>query len=83
MKIGYEHIRCIETGGPDPGVDSVGHGVITSINFLEKNGAYDDIDYVSYHVLGAVLCGNFAMAIRRAKKRDTRLIHFVPRENVV
>ena len=53
MKIGYRDIRCVESGGPEPGVGCAGRGVITSINFLEENGAYDGVDYVSYDVLGA------------------------------
>ncbi|MCB2017282.1 MAG: AAA family ATPase, partial [Hydrogenophaga sp.] len=34
MKIGYRDIRCVESGGPEPGVGCAGRGVITSINFL-------------------------------------------------
>jgi nitrogenase iron protein NifH len=36
MKIGYRDIRCVESGGPEPGVGCAGRGVITSINFLEE-----------------------------------------------
>src|SRR6266702_5494544 len=57
MKVGYQNIKCVESGGPEPGVGCAGRGVITSINFLEENGAYEDIDYVSYDVLGDVVCG--------------------------
>jgi 4Fe-4S iron sulfur cluster binding proteins, NifH/frxC family len=39
MKVGYRDIRCVESGGPEPGVGCAGRGVITSINFLEENGA--------------------------------------------
>ena len=59
LKIGYRGIKCVESGGPEPGVGCAGRGVITSINFLEENGAYDDVDYVSYDVLGDVVCGGF------------------------
>lgn len=44
MKIGYKDIRCVESGGPEPGVGCAGRGVITSINFLEENGAYPGKD---------------------------------------
>jgi hypothetical protein len=44
MKMGYRDIRCVESGGPEPGVGCAGRGVITSINFLEENGAYDGVD---------------------------------------
>ncbi len=70
MKIGYQNIKCVESGGPEPGVGCAGRGVITSINFLEENGAYEDIDYVSYDVLGDVVCGGFAMPIRENKAQE-------------
>ncbi|MCB2014808.1 MAG: nitrogenase iron protein [Sphingobium sp.] len=74
MKIGYKDIRCVESGGPEPGVGCAGRGVITSINFLEENGAYDDIDYVSYDVLGDVVCGGFAMPIRENKAQEIYIV---------
>jgi len=49
-------------------------GVITSINFLEENGAYEDTDYVSYDVLGDVVCGGFAMPIRENKAQEIYIV---------
>src|SRR5664279_4681906 len=74
MKVGYRGIRCVESGGPEPGVGCAGRGVITSINFLEENGAYEDIDYVSYDVLGDVVCGGFAMPIRENKAQEIYIV---------
>ncbi len=74
MKTGYKGIRCVESGGPEPGVGCAGRGVITSINFLEENGAYEDIDYVSYDVLGDVVCGGFAMPIRENKAQEIYIV---------
>ena len=74
MKIGYQNIKCVELGGPEPGVGCAGRGVITSINFLEENGAYEDIDYVSYDVLGDVVCGGFAMPIRENKAQEIYIV---------
>ena len=74
MKIGYRDIRCVESGGPEPGVGCAGRGVITSINFLEENGAYEDLDYVSYDVLGDVVCGGFAMPIRENKAQEIYIV---------
>ena len=62
------------SGGPEPGVGCAGRGVITSINFLEENGAYEDIDYVSYDVLGDVVCGGFAMPIRENKAQEIYIV---------
>jgi nitrogenase iron protein NifH len=74
MKVGYRNIRCVESGGPEPGVGCAGRGVITSINFLEENGAYEGVDYVSYDVLGDVVCGGFAMPIRENKAQEIYIV---------
>jgi nitrogenase iron protein NifH len=67
-------IRCVESGGPEPGVGCAGRGVITSIGFLEENGAYEDLDYVCYDVLGDVVCGGFAMPIRQGKAQEIYIV---------
>lgn len=75
MKNGYAGIRCVESGGPEPGVGCAGRGIITSINLLEQLGAYtDDLDYVFYDVLGDVVCGGFAMPIREGKAREIYIV---------
>ena len=74
LKVGFGNIRCVESGGPEPGVGCAGRGVITSINFLEENGAYDGVDYVSYDVLGDVVCGGFAMPIRENKAQEIYIV---------
>ena len=75
MKIGYGDIKCVESGGPEPGVGCAGRGVITSINFLEEEGAYDeDLDFVFYDVLGDVVCGGFAMPIRENKAQEIYIV---------
>ena len=68
-------IMCAESGGPEPGVGCAGRGVITAINFLEEEGAYDeDLDFVSYDVLGDVVCGGFAMPIREGKAQEIYIV---------
>jgi nitrogenase iron protein NifH len=74
VKTGYKDIKCVEAGGPEPGVGCAGRGVITAINFLEENGAYDDMDYISYDVLGDVVCGGFAMPIRENKAQEIYIV---------
>jgi nitrogenase iron protein NifH len=75
MKTGYAGIRCVESGGPEPGVGCAGRGIITSINMLEQLGAYtDDLDYVFYDVLGDVVCGGFAMPIREGKAEEIYIV---------
>ena len=75
MKEGYKGTRCVESGGPEPGVGCAGRGIITSIGLLERLGAYtDDLDYVFYDVLGDVVCGGFAMPIREGKAKEIYIV---------
>ncbi|MCS7284334.1 MAG: AAA family ATPase, partial [Hydrogenobacter thermophilus] len=75
MLVGFGGIKCVESGGPEPGVGCAGRGVITAINFLEENGAFDDdLDYVFYDVLGDVVCGGFAMPIREGKAQEIYIV---------
>ncbi len=67
--------KCVESGGPEPGVGCAGRGVITAINFLEEEGAYtEDLDFVFYDVLGDVVCGGFAMPIREGKAEEIYIV---------
>ena len=75
LKEGYRGTRCVESGGPEPGVGCAGRGIITSIGLLERLGAYtDDLDYVFYDVLGDVVCGGFAMPIREGKAKEIYIV---------
>lgn len=74
MLPGYRDVRCVESGGPEPGVGCAGRGIITAINFLEENGAYQNLDFVSYDVLGDVICGGFAMPIREGKAQEIYIV---------
>ena len=75
VKPGFEGIKCVESGGPEPGVGCAGRGIITSINYLENLGAYDDdLDFVFYDVLGDVVCGGFAMPIREGKAQEIYIV---------
>ncbi|TWH64540.1 Mo-nitrogenase iron protein subunit NifH /V-nitrogenase iron protein subunit VnfH [Azomonas agilis] len=75
LQIGFGGVKCVESGGPEPGVGCAGRGVITAINFLEEEGAYeDDLDFVFYDVLGDVVCGGFAMPIRENKAQEIYIV---------
>lgn len=78
VKTGFQGTRCVESGGPEPGVGCAGRGIITSINLLEQLGAYDenefDTDYVFYDVLGDVVCGGFAMPMREGKAQEIYIV---------
>jgi nitrogenase iron protein NifH len=75
LRSGYGDVKCVESGGPEPGVGCAGRGVITAINFLEEEGAYTpDLDFVFYDVLGDVVCGGFAMPIRENKAQEIYIV---------
>ena len=75
MRTGFGGTRCVESGGPEPGVGCAGRGIITSISMLENLGACtDDLDFVFYDVLGDVVCGGFAMPIREGKAKEIYIV---------
>ncbi len=77
LKTGFGNTRCVESGGPEPGVGCAGRGIITSITLLEQLGAYDEsnhLDYAFYDVLGDVVCGGFAMPIRDGKAQEIYIV---------
>lgn len=75
LKVGYGDTKCVESGGPEPGVGCAGRGIITSIGMLERLGAYtEELDYVFYDVLGDVVCGGFAMPIREGKAQEIYIV---------
>jgi nitrogenase iron protein NifH len=77
VKVGFKGTRCVESGGPEPGVGCAGRGIITSINLLEQLGAFDEqykLDYTFYDVLGDVVCGGFAMPIRDGKAEEIYIV---------
>lgn len=62
---GFGKIGCIEAGGPKPGVGCAGRGIITAFELLETLHIKDNYDIIVYDVLGDVVCGGFAVPIRR------------------
>ena len=62
---GFNSVKCVESGGPKPGVGCAGRGVIVAINLLEKMETFStDLDVIIYDVLGDVVCGGFAVPLR-------------------
>jgi len=65
MLTGYKGTKCIEAGGPEPGVGCAGRGIIQMINLLNNQGLnMSDFEYVFFDVLGDVVCGGFAVPMR-------------------
>ncbi|SFA97020.1 nitrogenase iron protein [Acetitomaculum ruminis DSM 5522] len=65
LRKGCFGIKCIEAGGPRPGVGCAGRGVISAFEFLKKHHAKDDCNRILYDVLGDVVCGGFAVPVRK------------------
>ncbi len=63
---GYAGVACIEAGGPEPGVGCAGRGILTTFEVLENLGIRSiPFDVVLYDVLGDVVCGGFALPVRK------------------
>ncbi|MBO4568615.1 MAG: AAA family ATPase, partial [Candidatus Methanomethylophilaceae archaeon] len=63
---GKNGVICMETGGPEPGVGCAGRGILTAFDFIKENSKVpEDTDVVIYDVLGDVVCGGFAVPLRK------------------
>lgn len=58
-------IKCVEAGGPEPGIGCAGRGILSTFDTLKKLGLDDmGFDVKLYDVLGDVVCGGFAVPLR-------------------
>ena len=73
---GYGGVLCAECGGPSPGVGCAGRGIITAFEALSAGHAYDTYspDFVLYDVLGDVVCGGFAMPLRKGYAEEVYIV---------
>ena len=73
---GFGGVLCAECGGPTPGVGCAGRGIIASFEKLESLKAYDiyQPDIVFYDVLGDVVCGGFAMPLRKGYAEEVYIV---------
>ena len=66
LHTGYGGVVCAEAGGPEPGVGCAGRGILSTFALFERLGlSPDDFDVVVYDVLGDVVCGGFAVPLRK------------------
>jgi nitrogenase iron protein NifH len=72
---GNDGVDCIEAGGPEPGVGCAGRGVVLTIETLTDLGVFQrGYDVVLYDVLGDVVCGGFAMPIRKGFAEEIHVV---------
>ena len=62
---GFLDTGCVEAGGPRPGMGCAGRGILTAFDFLNQFHAMEHYDQIVYDVLGDVVCGGFAVPVRR------------------
>lgn len=73
---GFNDVKCVESGGPKPGIGCAGRGVLVALEFLTKHKVFEkyDIDVVVYDVLGDVVCGGFAAPMRSGFAEEVYLV---------
>lgn len=63
---GYGGTVCVETGGPKPGIGCAGRGILSGFEALARLGIRKiPFDVILYDVLGDVVCGGFAVPLRK------------------
>jgi nitrogenase iron protein len=68
-------VDCVEVGGPEPGVGCAGRGILSAFTLLEKLGLHEsDYDVIVYDVLGDVVCGGFAIPLRKGYAQSVLLV---------
>lgn len=73
---GYAGVLCCEAGGPEPGIGCAGRGIIVAIESLGAAGAFEalGVDHVVYDVPGDVVCGGFAMPMRKGFAEEVYIV---------
>jgi nitrogenase iron protein NifH len=66
-KTGFANTVTFEVGGPTPGQGCAGRGIVTALELLKELNAYEIYkpEVVFYDVLGDVVCGGFAVPMRK------------------
>ena len=66
---GYNNIKCLEVGGPEPGIGCAGRGIIVNVypNFKEN-------DLIIYDVPGDVVCGGFFAPIKKGDVNEVYIL---------
>ena len=78
LHYGYNNVKCVEAGGPEPGVGCAGRGIIVALEKLKALSIIEDEDVILYDVLGDVVCGGFAVPIREGYATDIYIVPDAP-----
>ncbi|MGZ4937519.1 MAG: P-loop NTPase [Halobacteriota archaeon] len=72
---GFAGVKCVEVGGPEPGIGCAGRGIIVAIQALSKvTDAMRTSDLVIYDVPGDIVCGGFAVPIRKGLVQEAYIL---------
>jgi len=71
---GFGGVKCVEAGGPEPGVGCAGRGIIVALEKLKALQSVPEDHIVLYDVLGDVVCGGFAVPIREGYATDIYIV---------
>ena len=72
---GYGGVKCVEVGGPEPGIGCAGRGIIVAINTLRKvSNTLEESDLVIYDVPGDIVCGGFMAPIKKGMVTETYIL---------
>jgi light-independent protochlorophyllide reductase subunit L len=63
---GYNHVDCVEAGGPPAGAGCGGYVVGETVKLLKELNAFYEYDIILFDVLGDVVCGGFAAPLNYA-----------------
>ncbi|MGM9570730.1 MAG: AAA family ATPase, partial [bacterium] len=74
LHIGFGGVKCIEAGGPEPGVGCAGRGIIVALEKINELKIIAENELVLYDVLGDVVCGGFAVPIREGYATDIYIV---------
>lgn len=66
LHTGFKGVVCAEAGGPEPGVGCAGRGILSTFSLFDRLGLKEEaFDVILYDVLGDVVCGGFAVPLRK------------------
>ncbi len=72
---GYKGVKCVEVGGPEPGIGCAGRGIIVAIQKLSKVcESMKDMDLIIYDVPGDIVCGGFVAPIRKGLVNEAYIL---------
>jgi nitrogenase iron protein NifH len=76
VKVAKSGVVCMEAGGPEPATGCAGRGVLHTLELVKKYRVYEryKVDFLIYDVIADVVCGGFALPMRRGFGSDIYIV---------